>query len=54
MTDGAMIYMTREGIPTGVISIPCRYIHTPTGVFSMKDLDSSIDLLVKAVQDYRP
>jgi putative aminopeptidase FrvX len=53
MTDGAMIYMTREGIPTGVISIPCRYIHTPTGVFSMKDLDSSIELLLKAVMDYK-
>lgn len=54
MTDGAMIYMTREGIPTGVISIPCRYIHSPTGVFSMKDVDASVELLAKAIVEFRP
>ena len=53
MTDGAMIYMTREGVPTGVISIACRYIHSPNGVFSMKDLDMSIDLLVKAIVEMK-
>jgi len=52
MTDGAMIYLTREGVPTGVISIPCRYIHTDNGVFSMKDLDATIDLLVKALTNF--
>ena len=54
MTDGAMIYMTREGIPTGVLSIPCRYIHSPTGVFSMKDVDASVELLAKAIIEFKP
>jgi putative aminopeptidase FrvX len=53
MTDGAMIYMTREGIPTGVVSIACRYIHSPNGVFSMKDLENTIDLLVKAIVELK-
>jgi tetrahedral aminopeptidase len=48
MTDGAMIYMNREGIPTGVLSIPTRYVHAPTGVFSMDDVSSTIEL-AKAV-----
>lgn len=35
MTDGAMIYMNREGILTGVLSIPTRYIHSPTAVLTL-------------------
>jgi endoglucanase len=50
MTDGAMIYMNREGILTGVLSIPARYVHSPTGVFSMDDLNSAIDLAVKVIE----
>lgn len=53
MTDGAIIYLTREGIPTGVVSIPTRYIHAPTGVFSMKDLGNSIRLLTKTLTEFR-
>jgi len=50
MTDGAMIYMNREGIPTGVLSIPTRYIHSPTGVFSIKDVEATIDLCIKSIE----
>lgn len=52
MTDGAIIYLTREGIPTGVISIPCRYIHSPTGVFDIRDIDNSVKLVVKALMEF--
>lgn len=50
MTDGAMIYMNREGVPTGVLSIPTRYIHSSTGVFNIDDLNTAVELTVKAVQ----
>ncbi len=50
MTDGAIIYMNRAGVPTGVISIPTRYIHAPTGVFSIDDLDAAVRLTVKVVE----
>jgi len=53
MTDGAIIYLTREGVPTGVISVACRYIHGPTGVFNMKDVDNAIKLLTKALMEFR-
>ncbi|MDD5422747.1 MAG: M42 family metallopeptidase [Candidatus Omnitrophota bacterium] len=49
VTDGAIINMNREGVPTGVLSIPTRYIHSPTGVFSLDDLNAAIELAVKAV-----
>jgi len=50
MTDAAVIYMNREGILTGVLSIPARYVHSPTGVFSMKDLNSAVELAVKTIE----
>lgn len=50
MTDGAIIYMNREGIPTGVLSIPTRYVHAPTGVFSIEDVNSAIELTKAVVE----
>ncbi|MBP7216000.1 MAG: M42 family metallopeptidase [Candidatus Omnitrophica bacterium] len=52
MTDGAMIYMNKEGVPTGVVSIPCRYIHSPTGVFNIEDVEAAIKLVSKAVERF--
>jgi len=50
MTDGAVIYTNREGILTGIISIPTRYIHAPTSVFNMKDINSAVNLAVKTIE----
>lgn len=50
MTDGAIIYMNREGIPTGVLSIPTRYVHAPTGVFNIEDVHSAIELTKSVVE----
>lgn len=49
VTDGAMIYMNKEGVPTGVLSIPTRYIHSSAGVFHMDDLDAAIELARKSI-----
>ncbi len=37
-TDAYAVQVTAEGIPTGVISIPLRYMHTPVEVISIKDV----------------
>lgn len=50
MTDGAIIYVSKEGVPTAVLSIPSRYIHSPTGVFSIDDVNATVELAVKAVE----
>lgn len=50
MTDGAIIHMNREGVPTGVLAIPTRYLHSATSVFNVDDMNSAIELTVKAVQ----
>jgi endoglucanase len=49
-TDASIIHLSREGIPTGVISTPSRYIHTPVTVISMGDLGMSVQLIEMAVE----
>ncbi|HID91089.1 TPA: M42 family peptidase, partial [Candidatus Bathyarchaeota archaeon] len=46
-TDAARISLMRGGIPAGVISIPTRYIHSPTSVLSLKDLEGAVNIAVE-------
>ena len=50
-TDGTAIHLTREGIPTGVLSVPTRYIHTPVSVCSMDDIENTIQLITEAINN---
>ena len=50
-TDGTAIHLTREGIPTGVLSVPTRYIHTPVSVCSMEDIENTIQLITEAINN---
>jgi putative aminopeptidase FrvX len=45
-TDADEIHLTREGIPTGLISIPTRYLHSPNEICALEDVESIIRLLV--------
>ncbi len=49
-TDASAIHLTREGIPTGVVSLPSRYIHTPVSVLNMEDLENCAKLVARAVE----
>ena len=49
-TDASAISLTREGIPSGVVSIASRYIHTPVEVLSLKDLAQTAELVVEAIK----
>lgn len=44
-TDAREIQVAGTGIQTGLVSIPCRYMHTPSEVVSLADADSAIALL---------
>jgi endoglucanase len=43
-TDATAIHLTREGIATATLSSGSRYIHTPTSVVSLKDMDDTVKL----------
>lgn len=49
-TDASAISLTREGIPSGVISVATRYIHTPVELLSLKDLAQAAELVVEAIK----
>lgn len=43
--DAGKIHLTKEGIPTAGLSIPCRYIHSPVSVMNINDFYNCIHLL---------
>lgn len=50
-TDATSIHLSRAGIPTGVISIPTRYIHSPVEVLSLNDINNTAELIVCALKE---
>lgn len=44
-TDAAVIQITQAGVPSGCISIPCRFVHTTSETVDIRDVQASIDLL---------
>ncbi len=48
-TDATAIHLTRNGIPTGVISVPARYIHSPIEMVNIEDIDQGAELIAQAI-----
>ena len=48
-TDAWVIQVSREGVVTGLISIPLRYMHSPGEVVSIKDLEYASKLLAETI-----
>jgi len=44
-TDANVIQLSRRGVATGLVSVPLRYMHTPTEVLSLRDLEATCRLL---------
>ncbi len=44
-TDAGELHKEKGGVPTGVISIPSRYTHSPVEIIDLNDLEASKDLL---------
>ena len=44
-TDARAIQLTRAGVPAGCLSIPTRYIHSPSEMVDIEDVQNSIKLL---------
>jgi putative aminopeptidase FrvX len=52
-TDGGSIHTSGQGVPTVVISIPVRYIHSPCGIASYGDFVKTVDLALSVIRDLR-
>ncbi len=44
-TDAGAIHVQREGIPSAVLAVPSRYIHSPVSVLSLNDFDNAVRLM---------
>jgi endoglucanase len=45
-TDARAIQLARAGVPAGCLSIPCRYVHTPSEMVDYDDVRNGVSLLV--------
>jgi endoglucanase len=50
-TDAMAMQTTREGVPAGVVSIPTRYVHTPSEMVDMNDVQNAVKLLVNVLSN---
>jgi endoglucanase len=46
-TDAEGIHMTGSGAASSIVSIPCRYMHTPGEIVSLNDVEAIIELLTE-------
>ncbi|MEW6161408.1 MAG: M42 family metallopeptidase [Verrucomicrobiota bacterium] len=53
-TDTDVIFWTRGGIPSALISLPNRYMHSPVEVVSLKDLENIPHLLAAFALSLKP
>ncbi|HAP32273.1 MAG TPA: peptidase M42 [Firmicutes bacterium] len=44
-TDGGAVTQTREGVPAGVISTPCRYLHGPASLLCLADWRNVVEVV---------
>lgn len=49
-TDGGRIHLSRAGVPTAVVSMPCRYLHAPASLLAKSDMRHTIDLVRSALR----
>lgn len=46
-TDAGAIHLTKVGVPSGTVAVPCRYIHGPVSIIHIDDLKNTIRLVTE-------
>jgi putative aminopeptidase FrvX len=53
-SDADVIFVSRDGIPTGLVSIPLRNMHSPVEIVQLDDLEACVRLLVAFARKLEP
>ncbi|MDR1366804.1 MAG: M42 family metallopeptidase [Puniceicoccales bacterium] len=53
-TDARSMQVTRGGVPTGLISVPLRYMHTPVETANLEDIENIIRLICAFACSLKP
>ncbi len=53
-TDADVIHLTRGGVATGCVSIPCRYMHSPNEMIELVDVENAAKLIACFVRSLSP
>lgn len=51
-TDASAIQLTKEGVPSGVLSPVVRYMHSPVEVVDIKDIEKTVELLLATLKNF--
>lgn len=51
-TNAWNIQVSREGVATGVLSLPLKYMHTPVEVIDLRDAESIVELISLWLENY--
>jgi endoglucanase len=54
MTDADAIHLARAGVPSGLVSIPLRYMHSPVEQCDLADVENAIRLAVAFLRRLGP
>jgi len=49
-TDAGAIHLSKTGVPTAAVAVPCRYIHAPVSMASLNDFDGLVALVKATLQ----
>jgi putative aminopeptidase FrvX len=45
-TDADAVHFSRAGVPTGLVAIPLRYMHSPVEMVDLADVEAAVELVV--------
>jgi putative aminopeptidase FrvX len=53
-TDADAIHISRAGVPTGLVAVPLRYMHSPVEMVSLDDIDAAARLIAAFAAGLEP
>ena len=53
-TDADAVHASRSGVPTGIVSVPLRYMHSPVELVSLADIQVAAELIAAFAKRLEP